>query len=127
MTDPIEQARGGFENAIMLAEEAIKDIEPSSLIDAALDHADAVFVELTQAILRYHPDVVRLVEAARRFDYAPDEVPNQDEQGGCVFCGGTPPGEPYGYTESADDHESDCAWLVLHAALVPFTTEEESE
>jgi hypothetical protein len=41
-----------------------------------------------------------------------DEPGNQDEMGGCVYCGGTPPGEAYGYAGSDPrDHDDDCPWI----------------
>lgn len=54
-----------------------------------------------------------VVEAARRFDYTPDSVPNQDEQGGCVFCG-CDGGKAGMYTTKREDHAQTCEWLVLH-------------
>jgi hypothetical protein len=49
---------------------------------------------------------------------ASDEPMNQDELGGCVWCGGHPPGEAYGYaTADPSHHATDCPWLVARAAL----------
>lgn len=39
-------------------------------------------------------------------------VLNQDEQGGCVWCGGSGKEGSYGYCdESYDCHQKDCAWV----------------
>lgn len=44
--------------------------------------------------------------------------PNQDEMGGCVFCGGTPPGEVYGDAERfLTDHEKGCVWVKARRLL----------
>ena len=46
------------------------------------------------------------------------ETINQDEMGGCVFCGGTPPGEPLGYAERfLSDHNPGCAWVKARRLL----------
>lgn len=43
-------------------------------------------------------------------DLAPSEPMNQDEQGGCVWCGGSP--SAYGYAGAREeDHAFDCPWL----------------
>lgn len=48
---------------------------------------------------------------------APEEPINQDEQGGCVWCGGTG-GTTYGYA-GADpaDHLGDCPWVKARRLL----------
>ena len=79
--------------------------------------------EPEQAILRYHPDVVRLVEAARRAEW----VQGFYQESGHLFwscpdCGAE--ADWRGNGRIAGKHEPDC---TLAAALVPFTTEEESE
>ena len=103
MTDPIEQARHsaliGASNAVVLGILAGDAYEPM----IAYEHA----------ILRYHPNVVRLVEAARDYHMWHDRDINDWNA----------------------THEK--AWSEVHyrrdvleplvAALVPFTTEEESE
>ena len=49
---------------------------------------------------------------------APEEPINQDEQGGCVWCGGTPPGEMYGYaTSDRTHHDKDCGWVLAREAI----------
>lgn len=49
---------------------------------------------------------------------APREPINQDEMGGCVWCGGTPPKHPYGYAERKLSHHSDdCPWIRARALL----------
>lgn len=59
-------------------------------------------------------DLLALVEA---LTLGPDPT-NQDECGGCVFCGGTPPRETYGYAEAyRSDHDTDCPWLRGRLAL----------
>lgn len=41
------------------------------------------------------------------------EVLNQDEMGGCVWCGGSGKEGSYGYcSESYDCHQADCAWVA---------------
>lgn len=54
-------------------------------------------------------------------DIAPPLPINQDE-GGCVWCGGTPPGQPNGFAMAdVKHHQADCPWLVarLFLGLVP--------
>ena len=113
MTDPIEQARHsaliGASNAVVLGILAGDAYEP--------------MIAYEQAILRYHPDVVRLVKAARRAEW----VQGFYEESGHLFwscpeCGAE--ADWRGNGRIAGKHEPDCA---LAAALVPFTTEEESE
>lgn len=49
---------------------------------------------------------------------APEQPMNQDEQGGCVWCAGTPPGEPHGYAgRDMADHEKDCPWVKARLML----------
>ena len=49
---------------------------------------------------------------------APEEPINQDEQGGCVWCGGTPPGSRWGYaTADPKDHEYGCPWIEIRKLL----------
>lgn len=41
------------------------------------------------------------------------EVINQDEMGGCVFCGGSGKEGRYGYCdESYDCHSTNCPWVL---------------
>lgn len=55
----------------------------------------------------------------------PEHPINQDEQPGCVWCGGTPDREDYerwresgGYaTASPLDHDADCPWLLARQFL----------
>lgn len=60
-----------------------------------------------------------LAAAHRALDAVTGEEPmNQDEMGGCVWCGGTPPGERYGYaTADPADHDPDCEWLAARRML----------
>jgi hypothetical protein len=47
---------------------------------------------------------------------APDQPMNQDEQGGCVWCGGGP--SAYGYARAIqEDHNHDCPWLRARLLL----------
>ena len=49
---------------------------------------------------------------------APYSPMNQDEMGGCVFCGGMPPGERYGYSgRFLSDHEKGCPWVKARRTL----------
>lgn len=49
---------------------------------------------------------------------APYTPLNQDEMGGCVFCGSSPPGERYGYSgRFLSDHEQGCPWVKARRAL----------
>lgn len=49
---------------------------------------------------------------------APYEPLNQDEQGGCVFCGGAQPGIRYGDSgRFLTDHERGCPWVKARRAL----------
>lgn len=70
-----------------------------------------------------HAAVDDLIAALERFAVPPEEVPNQDEQGGCVYCGGHPPREWYGYATKVEHHEPDCEWLYARAALARATGE----
>lgn len=46
------------------------------------------------------------------------EVINQDEQGGCIYCGGSGKEGAYGYcTDEPDCHRPDCEWLAGRQAL----------
>lgn len=48
---------------------------------------------------------------------APEDPMNQDEQGGCVWCGHTD-GTSYGYaTADPKHHEADCPWLEARRLL----------
>lgn len=60
-----------------------------------------------------------IAEALLLIDELTGETPlNQDEQGGCVWCGGTPPGERYGYAEAdPTHHRADCPWVRARAYL----------
>jgi len=49
---------------------------------------------------------------------APDQPMNQDEQGGCVWCAGTPIGNTYGYaTDNPNNHTTDCPWILARQFL----------
>ena len=49
---------------------------------------------------------------------APEDPINQDEQGGCVFCSGKPPGQQYGYADRyLSDHERGCPWVKARRLL----------
>lgn len=47
---------------------------------------------------------------------APPEPMNQDEQGGCVWCGGAVDGSMYA-TADPKDHAADCPWVEARALL----------
>lgn len=95
MTDPIEQARHsaliGASNAVVLGILAGDAYEP--------------MIAYEQAILRYHPDVVRLVLAARR-------LAEQVDEGDVVVY----------FVEDFDVHDP---LDGLTAALAPFTEVQE--
>lgn len=46
----------------------------------------------------------------------PEEPMIQDEQGGCVWCGGNPPCKPLNLPRK-QDHSSRCGWIAGRAAL----------
>lgn len=47
-----------------------------------------------------------------------DQVLNQDELGGCVYCGGSGKEGTYGYcTEEYDCHMDDCPWVAARRLL----------
>jgi hypothetical protein len=49
---------------------------------------------------------------------APYSPINQDEQGGCVWCGGGEPGRRYSNAyRYLTDHDHDCPWLQARQAL----------
>jgi hypothetical protein len=49
---------------------------------------------------------------------APEDPINQDELGGCIHCGGTPPGASYGYAgRYLEDHEAGCPWVKARRLL----------
>ena len=47
---------------------------------------------------------------------APPEPMNQDEQGGCVWCGDSARGKLY-CTDNPNSHAPDCAWVKARAIL----------
>lgn len=49
---------------------------------------------------------------------APHEPINQDEMGGCVWCGKSPPGDNYGYAQrDLTHHDADCPWVQARLLL----------
>lgn len=49
---------------------------------------------------------------------APEWPINQDELGGCVFCGGIPPGQKYGSAgRDLADHHRGCPWVKARRLL----------
>ena len=49
---------------------------------------------------------------------APKKPINQDELGGCVWCGGHPPGSTYGYAgRDLADHKPGCPWVKARRLL----------
>lgn len=62
----------------------------------------------------------RLRELLERL--APEEPMNQDEMGGCVWCGG-PAGSSYGYAgPDPKDHMPDCPYVAARALLAAEPT-----
>lgn len=100
------------------------DIDPPSAGARGMfeSETDAAYVAALdpQTVLR----LLDLVAAARKFNYVEDEVPNQDEMGGCVFCGG-PDDDAYAYATRRGHHAQDCEWLVLHDRFAIFDAEKE--
>lgn len=46
------------------------------------------------------------------------EPMSQDEMGGCVWCAGSPPGQPYGWaTNSRASHSDDCPYMEARTLL----------
>lgn len=49
---------------------------------------------------------------------APEQPLNNDELGGCIHCGATPPGEQYGYADRyLSDHKAGCPWVKARRLL----------
>jgi len=46
---------------------------------------------------------------------APDDPMNQDEMGGCVWCGG--PGGYVAATGDQKDHDATCAWVIARKQI----------
>jgi hypothetical protein len=67
------------------------------------------------------PELLEALEEA-----CPPEPMNQDEQGGCVWCGGDSSmwrrkhGSMYASSDPRD-HDKDCAWLKARAAIAKAT------
>ena len=74
-----------------------------------LDAVDAMSDEI--ASLRARVEVMREL-----IDDLTCEPLNQDEQGGCVWCGGSAKGR-LNATESPKDHGVDCAYIAARQAL----------
>lgn len=77
-------------------------------------HADrATLLQAIDALKAENERLRKLLD-----DVTGAEPINQDEMGGCVFCGGTPIGKPYGYaTANPDDHDPECVWIEARAVL----------
>lgn len=58
------------------------------------------------------------------FEEWPKSWPIQDEQGGCVLCGGHPKGSPLGQPE-LKDHEVGCAFRMAYNFLKEIKNENE--
>lgn len=57
--------------------------------------------------MTHNADLRNLIERL-----APEQPMNQDEMGGCVWCGGGPPREAYGYARRKRNHHMpDCPWV----------------
>lgn len=79
-----------------------------------------VMVETAKTLRATVAAQAKTIETARKIitQLAPNEPMNQDEVGGCVWCGGHPRGKPYGYATSNPKHHSeDCAWIIARAWL----------
>lgn len=64
------------------------------------------------------PPGYKLVPVSLLEDLAPAEPVNDDETGGCVFCGGRPAGKPFGDASSdPSDHRPGCPWVKIRALL----------
>ena len=64
------------------------------------------------------PPGYKLVPVSLLEDLAPADPVNDDETGGCVFCGGRPAGKPFGDASSdPSDHRPGCPWLKIRALL----------
>jgi hypothetical protein len=73
------------------------------------------------------PGVGRLVEKRKDMSMtpkrllaalAPEEPLNNDEMGGCMHCGGEPPGHRYGWAgRFLEDHRPGCAWVKARRLL----------
>lgn len=49
---------------------------------------------------------------------APEDPINQDEMGGCVWCGCGPPRQSYGYAgRQKNHHADDCPWVAARELL----------
>ena len=52
-----------------------------------------------------------------------DDVINQDELGGCIYCGGSGKEGNYGYCDTSYDcHQPDCAWVAGNKLLKELQT-----
>jgi len=56
------------------------------------------------------------IPAALLSELAPDHAMNQDEQGGCVWCGQNAAGQIY-CNENPESHEKDCPWVQARKYL----------
>lgn len=59
---------------------------------------------------------------SEKFENWPKGWPIQDEQGGCVLCGGHPKGKPLGQPE-LKDHSTDCAFRMAYDFLKEIKNE----
>ncbi len=80
--------------------------------------------ELTEQLDAARVELVAERAKAQEFRYLVDilsgeEPTSQDEMGGCVWCGGSPPDKGhYAYaTAEPDSHDPECPWLLARAAL----------
>lgn len=91
-------------------------------IEQALDRVAEVFTERQERGAEDTEAVALLRELA------PEEPMNQDEQGGCVWCAGTPPRQTYGYaTADPKDHLPGCPWIAARAFLARLDTKGERD
>lgn len=78
--------------------------------ETSLEKADAILAALEPAPAG--GDVRELVEALSNFTVA-----SQDEQGGCVYCGGVAPGSRFEADDTPESHDHDCPYMVAQRLL----------
>ena len=62
--------------------------------------------------------IVRKKELAELLTRLVGEAKNQDELGGCIWCGCNGKSGAYGYCdETYDCHKADCPWMAAHKLL----------
>ncbi len=83
----------------------------------------ANFAGASASVARLNKEIARLKrqrdELLAMLERAcPEDPMNQDELGGCVWCGQGPPGEQYGYAGADPNHHNpNCAWVKARALI----------